>query len=510
MKVHLLYPDRDFDFAHENSPSQTDVVQDLELGRLLGAMAAGDKYLLEVSAKVLLSGLVDPGEIRYRQDILKDFVAHPDILRDLYTTVVGAIEERKGTWGIWGRSSRSPSAILSGSIRELEMYEAALKRLRALAESQSPAVSSLGLRNLFDSLLSNLNDDYFAEIADHLRTLRFREGVLISAELAGDNTGIDFTLRASNHTKSGWRQRLGLGPKTSYSFSIAPRDDAGGQILEDLRNRGINLVANAVAQSSDHIESYFAILRAELGYYISCLNLRSALKRAGTPLCYPEPLPWDPTRLQAQGLRDASLVLGARGPVVGNDLDANDRSLVVVTGANSGGKSTFLRSLGLAQIMMQAGQFVCADDFRASTCSGLFTHFIREEDESMSRGRLDDELHRMSQVIDVIAPGSLMLFNESFATTNEREGSEIARQVVCALLDSDVRVVFVTHQFDLAEGFYNSGRSGATRFLRAEREIDGRRSYKMVEEEPLPTSYGADLYQRIFSPENTPSGVASH
>jgi hypothetical protein len=56
-----------------------------------------------------------------------------------------------------------------------------------------------------------------------------------------------------------------IGPRTTYSFNISPRDEAGGQILDDLTSRGINLVANAAAQSADHIGSYFRMLQAEAG-----------------------------------------------------------------------------------------------------------------------------------------------------------------------------------------------------------------------------------------------------
>ena len=202
-----------------------------------------------------------------------------------------------------------------------------------------------------------------------------------------------------------------------------------------------------------------------------------ALEAKRSPICFPEPTPWEPFRLRARGLRDASLALRTDSGVVGNDVDADDRSLIVVTGANSGGKSTFLRSVGLAQVMMQCGLFVNAEMYRASTCEGLFTHFIREEDRSMKSGRLDDELSRMSELADLIGGRSMMLFNESFSTTNEREGSEIARQIVRALLESGVRICFVTHQFDLAEGFMDDQFSGSVLFLRAERERNGVRSY---------------------------------
>jgi DNA mismatch repair ATPase MutS len=169
----------------------------------------------------------------------------------------------------------------------------------------------------------------------------------------------------------------------------------------------------------------------------------------------------------------------------------------MITGANQGGKSTFLRSIGLAQLMMQCGMFVPAESFRANVCDGIFTHYKREEDVSMISGKLDEELGRMSSIVDNLTPGSMVLFNESFASTNEREGSEIARQIVRALLESGIKVFYVTHLFDLAQRFYFAKMDTAL-FLRAERLADGQRTFRIVEGEPLPTSYGEDLYRRIF------------
>jgi len=147
--------------------------------------------------------------------------------------------------------------------------------------------------------------------------------------------------------------------------------------------------------------------------------------------------------------------------------------------------------------MMQAGMFVPAEYFRANVCDGVFTHFKREEDASMKSGKLDEELSRMSDIADWITPNGLLLCNESFAATNEREGSEIARQVIRAMTDAGIKVLFVTHLFDLAEGFYRQGLETAL-FLRAERLADGARTFRLVPGEPLPTSYGEDSYRRIF------------
>jgi DNA mismatch repair ATPase MutS len=174
--------------------------------------------------------------------------------------------------------------------------------------------------------------------------------------------------------------------------------------------------------------------------------------------------------------------------IVADDLDADRKDLVIITGANQGGKSSLLRSVGVAQLMMHAGMFVAAESFAGELCAGLFTHYKREEDATMKSGKLDEELSRMSGITDAITPNSMLLLNESFASTNECEGSEIARQVVRALLDRRVKVFFVVHLYDFA-------------FLRADREPDGTRSFKLVDGEPSETSYGEDLHREVFVEE---------
>jgi DNA mismatch repair ATPase MutS len=287
---------------------------------------------------------------------------------------------------------------------------------------------------------------------------------------------------------------------------IAERDENGFQALSELKGQGLNLAANALAQSADHILSFFAVLRAELGFYLGCLNLQRRLAAKGEPVCFPEPAGPGRPRLSGRGLYDVCLSLSLDARVVGNDVTADDRSLVMITGPNQGGKSTFLRSIGLAQLMMQCGMFVAAETFRSSVCEALFTHYKREEDPTMKSGKLDEELSRMSVMADRITPDCLLLFNESFAATNEREGAEIASAIVLALLEAGVRVCYVTHSFELAAEFHRQRLDGRL-FLRAERRPDGTRTFRLLEGPPQPTSHGEDLYRRIFGtvPEAAPA-----
>jgi MutS domain V len=492
--------------ASEGPPTTAEVVtQDLELTTLWSAMAAGDEFLFETSRRGMLSSLSDPDAILYRQQVLVDCLEHPGVVRDLYALALEALENERKVGGLW--SAAGPDRILSRSVKILKLHVEVLKRLRQLAEERGSEFASEGFVRFFAMVREELADDYIETVEGHLRDLEFKHGLLQSAALAKGVKGDRYVVRTQRELS--WKERLVPGNRPpSYSFTIPPRDENGFRALEEIRGHGLNNVANAVAQSAQHVKSFFAMLRLELAFYLGCLNLHERLSEKGEPTCLPVPVPGDEPAFSCEGLYDVSLALYVDEQVVGNDVVADGKSLVLVTGANQGGKSTFLRSAGLAQLMMEAGMFVGARALRANVSSGLFTHFKREEDASMEGGKLDEELSRMSTIAGEIRPGALLLCNESFASTNEREGSEIARQVIRAMLDRQIKVFVVTHMYDLADGFYRQRLPHAL-FLRAERRSDGARTFRLLEHEPLPTSFGADSYRRIFGDPVTNAEAAA-
>jgi DNA mismatch repair ATPase MutS len=343
-----------------------------------------------------------------------------------------------------------------------------------------------------------LDEDYFRELLAHLERLKFKRGVLASAELGKGNVGHNYVLRRWQRDTSRWWNRLfDQGPPT-YWFHLHPRDEAGAQALGQLRNRVISRVATAAAQSADHVLSFFQVMKTEFAFLLGCVNLYERLAEKGEPICFPSAAPQGEYRLTGAGLYDACLALRTAKRVVGNELNGDKVRLVIITGANQGGKSTFLRAIGLAQILMQVGMFVPATAFTADVRDRLFTHFRREEDTAMEHGKLDEELRRMSDIVDRLTPASMVLCNESFGATNEREGSEIARQIVSALLEHDVKVAFVTHLTHFARGLFEQGRTDAL-FLRAERGPNGTRTFTLIPGAPLDTGYGQDLYREVFA-----------
>jgi MutS domain V len=495
MKAYLMHPARDFDPGPGLPPGSEALTGDLELTTLLNAMAGGDAFLFGVARTALLCGPADPETIVYRQQALRDCLAQPAAVREIYDVAVQAILAEKRIW--WGLMSKYPEAILHRAVEVMRLFVAALKQLRRIADSEASGFRSDAFTRFFTMITDELGDGYFAAVDGHLKRLKFAGGVLVSASLGDGNTGTGYVLRTPGDTRRTLAEVIGVGNRSAYTLTVSDRDEAGARALSELSGRGINHVASALAQSADHILSFFGLLRAELAFYIGALNAHGRLAAVGEPACFPVPLPPAGAAFTAAGLYDPCLALSTGAAVTGNDVGADGASLVMITGANQGGKSTFLRSVGLAQLMMQSGMFVAATALRASVGPGLFTHFKREEDASMTSGKLDEELARMSGITAHITPGSVLLCNESFASTNEREGSEIARQIVRALRGAGIRVFFVTHLYDLARGLHAEPGPGAL-FLRAERQPGGRRTFRLIPGEPLPTSHGQDVYAEVF------------
>ncbi|HZS48928.1 MAG TPA: DNA mismatch repair protein MutS, partial [Blastocatellia bacterium] len=336
MKALLLYRDHDFDLQQPLPWNAEALIQDLELHTLFGAMALGDKFLADVAQRAVLSSLrTDLDTIRYRQDILKDCLNNAAIVRNIYDIAVRAIDgEKKVYLGFY--ISKYPSTMLSRSVEVLQMFVSMLKQLRRVADEHAHTFNSDGFTAFFEMLRNELSDAYFARLQNHLRQLQFRDGMLISAELGEGNKGANYMLRKPPEKQQHWLDQIFAKGPPIYTLYIADRDEAGARALSELKDRGLNLVANALAQSTDHILNFFTMLRTELAFYIACLNLHEQLAKLDEPVCFPQPAASGERRLCFQGLYDVCLALTIKQRVVGNDVQADKKEVVIITGANQG------------------------------------------------------------------------------------------------------------------------------------------------------------------------------
>ena len=486
MKVNLMLPEGCEKPANLLVLARDALKADLELNVILDAISDGDKSIRAACLAALMAPLQDLSLVDYRHEVLQDVIAHPDVVRGIYALCLEAEKRRKST--VHWMTNYYLSSTYSGAIEYLINFTETLQKLRQQADANVGGFRSRGFTDLFRTLQEELPDSYLEKVRAQLTELSNQDGYLVSARLGDYLQGVDYVL----HRRE--KKLLNLDFVKAQTYKYTEKDDSAKD-FEARQDRAINQMTNALAQSAEHLASFFDTLRSELGFYVACLNFMEKMKGYGMPTCIPTLTPGDGDSRSWDGMYDVALVFTKKSSVNGNRLKAEHKRLYLITGANQGGKSTFLRSLGQAQLMAQCGMPVAASGFTAPLRGCLYTHFKKEEDRWMKSGKLDEELERMSRIANYIRPGDMLFLNEAFAATNEREGSEIGRQVTEALVQNNVEVFSVTHLHAYSTAF--KGRD-EVQYLRAERLEDGRRTFSIQPGEPLETAFGEDLYKKIF------------
>jgi DNA mismatch repair protein MutS len=195
----------------------------------------------------------------------------------------------------------------------------------------------------------------------------------------------------------------------------------------------------------------------EVQFYVAYLDYTERLGAGGLPFCYPTvSATWSEVAVgDAFDIALAAKLGAGSSAVVCNDfaLEGAERVLVV-TGPNQGGKTTFARMVGQLHYLAGLGVPVPARRAQLLLVDQLFTLFGRQEDISTLRGRLDDELIRVKEILERATSQSLILLNEIFASTTVSDavylGSEVLRRII-ELGCPAVCVTFVDELADLDE-----------------------------------------------------------
>jgi DNA mismatch repair ATPase MutS len=501
MKPYLLYEQNNENIGKKIS-NENELVQDLNLHIIFKAMAHDNDFLYRTVKSIVLNSLVDINTIIYRQKILEDCIKNSKLIHNFFNIASNAVIEaafyKEYTQPNYARIIPVSVRVIK-SVGLLELLVVKLEELRTLFRANEKGFQSEGMASFCKMLNNYLTNEFFIKVKEHIKDLKFiSEGgkMIIGAKFGNGIKGTGYVLRELSNDSQKTIQKS--KPWKSTESNHIPLDNTStARNAREIEEAGLIHILRVINHFISNTILFFESLRFEIGFYTGCINLYEELSSIGVALSFPIPTDINEQKLTFQGLSDVSLALGEMKKLIANDIDANGKSLFIITGANQGGKSTFLRSIGLAQILMQCGMFVTATNFCANVCDHVFTHFTREEDISMNSGKLDEELLRMNNIINNISPNSLLLMNEPFATTTERDGSKIAKDIITALYELDIKVLFVTHLFEFAN-FVHDEKLDKAIFLRAERNDNGNRSYSIKTAEPLQTSYGEDLFNSVI------------
>lgn len=535
MQVRLLYPDREWKYTGAYY-DQESVIKDLGLSILFQVSSRSqepkkgtvqradeaDRHLGGMLKQVMMVPLKTKEEIVYRQEILRDCMENMEFMESLYEIS----KDMTFRWEALGKQqldkpgSREKKANLISRIEILHLFVNTLTGIKALCRRydtlRSPGLTAFCRRleeefgeeqeERIRGILSDIifycdgQQEYSLKGSDSRKESISRMVLDCSVE-EGMKLGRIRLEEVSTITRK-LRKRRGemtFREKVMTAFAQEPTLILKNvDLLEDLKQLNEQITAyimDSFRPLMDDLKSFFEKLYDQTAFYQACCNLFTRCRHSHIHLCFPEA--GGREQLHFQGLMEFCMAVYRGQKPVGNDCDGDGKKLLVVTGANQGGKSTFLRSIGIAQVMMQCGMPVCAEAYTSGIFPHFFTHFTRREDSAMNSGRLDEELGRIDGIIRHLGDGSMVLLNESFATTTEEEGSEIADDVIRAMVEAGVKVLTVTHLLAFARKMYER-HLPETAFLTAQRKEDGTRTYKMIAGAPELTSFGLDLYEELI------------
>jgi hypothetical protein len=240
--------------------------------------------------------------------------------------------------------------------------------------------------------------------------------------------------------------------------------------LSRLLERVAQPVAAAIERYTRLSSRWLVGLEPELAFYLAAARLFASLRQAGLPLCRPKLAPMDERSCALDGLYNLDLALrlgvahGSAGipAMILNDVRLGPgQRIALVTGPNSGGKTTYTRAVGQALALFQAGLLVPARNARLSPADGIFTHFASSERAELGRGRLAQELERLAEIFRQATPRSLLLLNEPLSSTDQASARAIGRDLLGGLRILGARAIVVTHLHELVDDMLALDTAGA-------------------------------------------------
>ena len=528
-----------------------EAINDLSVDFLCNALTE-DAYERN-SIKQLLTKITDDEEvIKYRCDVFDDFLRFPKLREDL-TALLEKLADLREIERFQKDSEASSLWQLINRLREIGCYVDCITQIKTTLETID--VKSQGLLTLKENVTSIYNDSGFPDLKKDIqdtlaKAQKFRSitlGVNLDALLRPKTVGV-ISLNDKPFTDSGILKRFTnfanksselhhgndvsgfisfhpANPSTT-SFGIGqfvtgaqqdvnqtftseltgadPLSEALKKVVTDILRRTVNDI-KSMLNKYININGYsFVALMPEIIFYIRFAELCDKIMQKNLPLCKAQIAPIEERSCHIEDLYNIKLAVknvdGDNIDIVTNEfvLD-DDKRIYILTGPNRGGKTTITQAVGLAFLLAQNGIYVPASSMIFSPCDNIFTHFPADENDTVDLGRLGEESKRLSEIFESATQYSLLLLNESLATTNVAEGLYIAKDVVKAMRYLGTRAVFNTHMHDLARNLdkVNSEVEGDSRIESMVTGVEnGNRSFKVFIAPPQGVSYARDIAQK--------------
>jgi DNA mismatch repair ATPase MutS len=428
---------------------------DLNLDQLVAAVTAGkDYYNLK---PFFYTPLNDADAIGYRQEVMRD-LEDEGLMADI-KSFADKMRTARSLIAL-AHKLRTKHNKEGWFLEAVETYCAAVSDLADLLTRRTPA--SRGLSEFRRFLVFYTESDDFTRLRaeiEHLKNLLktvhyclLIKGNTVKVRKYGSEADFSDEVEKTFH-------KFKQGAVKNYLVEY--HTDAGMNNVEEkilecaalLYPEIFTRLDEFCESNGDFIEKTIAGFDREIQFYISYLDYIDRIKRTGLPFCFPEITCEDKEIYNFEGF-DIVLAYNRaleKSPVIPNDfyLEGSER-ILVVSGPNQGGKTTFARSFGQIHYLASLGCPVPGRTARLFTADAIYTHFEKEETITNLRGKLKDDLVRLYTILEEATPRSIIILNEIFTSTTLLDAIFLSSRLMERIIELDLLCVWVTFITELS------------------------------------------------------------
>ena len=456
--------------------------------------------------------------ITHRLDIFEDLVKCKglfELLRDVALPAITNIASLSGT------QDAQDYYFLNQlySVKKLSVYVECIEKLHETLSGMS--ARSRGICGLAKEVAAIHKSDEFGNLKLNMSkiSLQFKniKSITVGINL-GDNMNIDTIGIVSINEEPFRSGRLldkllsaDFSKKDEYSF-ITPLEPifksldtaqkfeanrAFKSAFDTLLRRALRDVPRDVSKYMGAETQFLTNLLPELCFLVAGFEMMARLKEQGMTTCKPKVSETKETYLTQ--LYHPILLESIRPVEIKRNSVTFDENgmFYVLSGANSGGKSVFLHSIGLAQILFQLGLYIPASEACMLPVDSLYLHQSSESTIQNAAGRLEHECIALNKLIKTITPKSMVLVDEAFSSTSAYDGSLLAEELLKHFAALGCRGVFSTHIHDMPIERINAyGKATIKLDTLVATSIDGVRTHRIERQKPEGLSHAKDIAKR--------------